>query len=70
MLIKYTVRVVIELVRIGYHYESNKLTDMLLMHWQCYQNATEAPRKHAEGSPERHHPGPRQFINLVQRRNR
>jgi hypothetical protein len=40
------------------------------MHWQCYENAPAAPREHGEGFPERHHPGPRQFINLVQHRNR
>jgi hypothetical protein len=54
----------------GYHYENNELTDMLLKYGQCYQNITAASREYAERFSERFHPGPRQFINLVQRRNR
>jgi hypothetical protein len=40
---------------------------MLLMYGQCYQNAAAASRQYAERFPERYHPGPQQFINLVQR---
>jgi hypothetical protein len=54
----------------GYHYENNELTDMLLKYGQCYQNIPAASREYAERFSERFHPGPRQFINLVQRRNR
>jgi hypothetical protein len=54
----------------GYHYENNELTDMLLKYGQCYQNKAAASREYAERFSERFHPGPRQFINLVQRRNR
>jgi hypothetical protein len=35
-----------------------------------YQNVAAASRQYAERFSERFHPGPRQFINLVQRRNR
>jgi acyl carrier protein phosphodiesterase len=51
----------------GYHYESKELTDMLLMYGQCYQNIES--RGYAERFSESYHPGPRQFINLAQRRN-
>jgi hypothetical protein len=54
----------------GYHYENNELTDMLLKYGQCYQNIAAASREYAERFSERFHPGLRQFINLVQRRNR
>jgi hypothetical protein len=54
----------------GYHYENNELTDMLLKYGQCYQNITVASREYGERFSERFHPGPRQFINLVHRRNR
>jgi hypothetical protein len=54
----------------GYHYENNELTDMLLKYGQCYQNIAAASREYAERFSERFSPGPRQFINLVQRRNR
>jgi hypothetical protein len=54
----------------GYHYESNELTGMLLKYGQCCQNIAAASREYAERFSERFHPGPRQFINLVQRRNR
>jgi hypothetical protein len=30
-----------------------------------YQNAAAAPRKYAERSPERHHPGPRQLLTVL-----
>jgi hypothetical protein len=50
----------------AYHYENNELTDMLLMNGQYYQNAAAASREYAERFSERY-PGPRQFINLVQR---
>jgi hypothetical protein len=59
-----------QLVGIAYHYENNELTDMLLMYGQYYQNAAAASKGYAERLPERHCSGPRQFINLVQRRNR
>jgi hypothetical protein len=39
---------------------------MLLMNGQYYQNAAAASREYAERFSERY-PGPRQFINLVQR---
>jgi hypothetical protein len=51
-------------------YENKELTDTLLMYGQCYQNAVAASREYTERFSERHHPGPRQFINLVQPRNR
>jgi hypothetical protein len=54
----------------GYHYENNEFTDMLLIYGQCYRSAAAASREYAEQFSERYHPGPRQFINLVQRRNR
>jgi 3-deoxy-D-arabino-heptulosonate 7-phosphate (DAHP) synthase len=54
----------------SYHYENNELTDMLLIYGPCYQNAAAASREYAERFSKRHQPVPRQFINLVQRRNR
>jgi hypothetical protein len=54
----------------AYHYESNEFTDMLLMYGQFYHNAAAASREYTERFSERHHPGPRQFINLAQRRNK
>jgi hypothetical protein len=48
----------------GYHYENNELTDMLLKYGQCYQNIAAASRKYAKRFSERFHPRPRQFINL------
>jgi hypothetical protein len=33
-------------------------------------NAAAASREYTERFPEKHHPGPRQFINLAQRRNK
>jgi hypothetical protein len=59
-----------KLVGMGYHYENNELTDMLLKYGQCYQNIAAASREYAKRFSERFHPGPRRFINLVQRRNR
>jgi hypothetical protein len=49
----------------GYHYENNELTDMLLKYGQCYQNIAAASREYEKRFLERFHPGPRQFINLV-----
>jgi hypothetical protein len=46
----------------AYHDENFKLTDMLLMYGQCYQNAAAASREYAKRFPERHHPGPRQLL--------
>jgi hypothetical protein len=43
---------------------------MLLKYRQCYQNIAAASREYAERFSERFYPGPRQFINLAQRRNR
>jgi hypothetical protein len=56
--------------RNGLSLQNNELTDMLLKYGQCYQNIAPTSREYAERFSERFHPGPRQFINLVQRRNR
>jgi hypothetical protein len=51
----------------AYRYENNELTDMLLMHAQCYQNTAAASREYAKRFPERHRPGPRQLLILYSR---
>lgn len=49
------------------HYENNELVDMLLIYGECLQSAAAASRLYAQRFPVRPHPGPRCFINLVQR---
>jgi hypothetical protein len=48
----------------AYHYENNELTDVCAM--LSLSDTAAASREYAKRFPERHHPGPRQLINLVQ----
>jgi hypothetical protein len=53
----------------GYHYENNELTDMLLMYAQCYQNTAAASRVRKAISGKTPF-WATSFINLVQWGNR